>query len=148
MQAAGLAGIPRRQTRKNPKVEVFSEDLVNRDFLRTQPDLLWVCDIIEHPTREGKLYCCAVLDAFSRKIVGWSIDSTHNTNLVVNALDMAISNRNPHPGTVFHSDHGVQFTSWPFTNRVKQAGLMHSLGTVGDGYDNAMMESFWSKMQT
>lgn len=148
MQAAGLAGIPRRQTRKNPKVEVFSEDLVNRDFLRTQPDLLWVCDITEHPTREGKLYCCAVLDAFSRRIVGWSIDSIQNTTLVVNALDMALSNRNPEPGTVFHSDHGVQFTSWSFTNRVKQAGLMPSLGTVGDGYDNAMMESFWSKMQT
>jgi transposase InsO family protein len=121
---------------------------VNRDFLRTQPDLLWVCDITEHPTREGKLYCCAVLDAFSRKIVGWSIDSIQNTTLVVNALDMAISNRNPKPGTVFYSDHGVQFTSWSFTNRVKQAGLMPSLGTVGDGYDNAMMESFWSKMQT
>lgn len=148
MQAAGLAGIPRRQTRKNQKVEVFSEDLVNRDFLRTQPNLLWVCDITEHPTREGKLYCCAVLDVFSRKIVGWSIDSIQNTTLVVNALDMAISNRNPMPGTVFTPIHGVQFTSWSFTNRVKQAGLMPSLGTVGDGYDNAMMESFWSKMQT
>jgi hypothetical protein len=108
MRAAGLAGIPRRQTRKNPKIEVRSEDLVNRNFLRTQPNLLWVCDITEHPTREGKVYCCAVLDAFSRKIVGWSIDNSQNTNLVVNALEMAISNRNPQPGTVFHSDHGVQ----------------------------------------
>jgi len=112
MKAAGLAGIPRRQTRKNPKVEVASADLVNRNFLRTQPNLLWVCDITEHATREGKLYCCAVLDAFSRKIVGWSIDTTQNTNLVVNALEMTISNRNLKPGTVFHSDHGVQFTSW------------------------------------
>ncbi|GLY70810.1 transposase-like protein [Amycolatopsis taiwanensis] len=109
MRAAGLAGIPRRQTRKNR---------------------------------------CAVLDAFSRKIVGWSIDNSQNTTLVVNALDMAVDNRNPKPGAVFHSDHGVQFTSWTFTNRVKEAGLMPSLGTVGDGYDNAMMESFWSKMQT
>ncbi|SFQ77800.1 Transposase InsO and inactivated derivatives [Amycolatopsis rubida] len=148
MRAAGLAGIPRPQTRKNPKVEVRSEDLVNRNFLRTQPNLLWVCDITEHPTREGKLYCCAVLDAFSRKIVGGSIDNSQNTTLVVNALEMAISNRDPKPGNVFHSGHGVQFTSWTFTSRVKAAGLMPSLGTVGDGYDNAMMESFWSKMQT
>lgn len=123
-------------------------DLVNRDFLRSQPNLLWVCDITEHPTREGKVYCAAVLDAFSRKIVGWSIDHYQNTNLVVNALDMAITNRRPQPGTVVHSDHGVQFTSWSFPHRVQQAGLMPSLGTVGDGYDNAMMESFWSKMQT
>jgi putative transposase len=86
MRDAGLAGVPRRQTRKNPKVEVFSEDLVNRDFLRTQPNLLWVCDITEHPTREASFYCCAVLDTFSRKIVGWPIDSVQNTTLVVNDL--------------------------------------------------------------
>jgi putative transposase len=148
MRAAGLAGLPRRQTRKNPKVEVTSADLVNRDFLRSQPNLLWVCDITEHPTREGKVYCCAILDAFSRKIVGWSIDYTQTTTLVVNALEMALQNRQPAPGTVVHSDHGVQFTSWSFTHRVQSAGLMPSLGTVGDAFDNAMMESFWSKLQT
>jgi putative transposase len=130
MRAAGLAGIPRRQTRKNPKIEVTSEDLVNRDFLRSQPNLLWVCDITEHPTREGKLYCCAILDAFSRKIVGWSIDHAQNTTLVVNALEMAIQNRQPQPGTVVHSDHGVQFTSWSFTHRVQTAGP-HALARHG-----------------
>nr|WP_279628121.1 DDE-type integrase/transposase/recombinase [Amycolatopsis coloradensis] len=62
-----------------PRSRVRSEDLVNRNFLRTQPNVLWVCDITEHPTWEGKLYCCAVLDAFSRKIVGWSIESSQNT---------------------------------------------------------------------
>ncbi len=116
--------------------------------MRSQPNLLWVCDITEHPTREGKLYCCAILDAFSRKIVGWSIDHAQNTTLVVNALEMAIQNRQPAPGTVVHSDHGGQFTSWSFTHRVQTTDLMPSLGTVGDAFDNAMMESFWSKMQT
>ncbi|HUW77691.1 MAG TPA: IS3 family transposase, partial [Candidatus Nanopelagicaceae bacterium] len=97
--------------------------------------------------REGKVYCCAVLDAFSRRIVGWSIDTVQNANLVVNALDMAIKNRNPAQGGIVHADHGAQFTSWAFTNRIRQAGLMPSFGSVGDGLDNAMMESFWSSMQ-
>jgi transposase InsO family protein len=79
-----------------------------------------------------------VLDTFSRRIIGWSIDSVQNSNLVVNALDMAIKNRRPEPS---------QFTSWVFTNRIRSAGLMPSFGTVGDGLDNAMMESFWSSMQ-
>jgi putative transposase len=148
MQAAGLQGIPKQKGVKYARVTVTTDDLVNRKFLRSQPNLLWVTDITEHPTREGKVYCCAVLDAFSRKIVGWSIDSYQNSALVVNALDMAISNRRPAPGGVVHSDHGVQFTSWAFTSRIQQAGLMPSLGSIGDGLDNAMMESFWSKMQT
>lgn len=108
---------------------------------------MWVNDITEHPTREGKVYCCAVLDTFSRKIVGWSIDNCQDSTLVVNALDMAIKNRKPPPGGIVHADHGVQFTSWAFTNKIRSAGLMPSFGTIGDGYDNAMMESFWSSMQ-
>jgi transposase InsO family protein len=104
-------------------------------------------DITEHSTREGKVYCCCVLDSFSRRIIGWSIDSVQNSNLVVNALDMAIKNRRPEPGGVVHADHGTQFTSWSFTDRIRSAGLMPSFGTVGDGLDNAMMESFWSSMQ-
>jgi transposase InsO family protein len=97
--------------------------------------------------REGKVYCCCVLDTYSRRIIGWSIDSVQNSNLVVNALDMAIKNRRPAPGGVVHADHGAQFTSWAFTDRIRSAGLMPSFGTVGDGLDNAMMESFWSSMQ-
>jgi putative transposase len=98
-------------------------------------------DITEHPTREGKIYCCAVLDAFSRRIVGWSIDTVQNANLVVNALDMAIKNRNPAQGGIVHADHGAQFTSWAFTNKIRQAGLMPSFGSVGDGLDNAIDEN-------
>lgn len=88
-----------------------------------------------------------MLDAYSRRIVGWSIDSRQDSTLVVNALDMAIRNRQPEPGGVVHADHGVQFTSWAFGDRVRTAGLLPSFGTVGDGLDNAMMESFWSSMQ-
>ncbi len=90
---------------------------------------------------EGKVYCCAVLDAFSRRIIGWSIDTVQNSNLVINALDMAIKNRNPSPGGIVHADHGVQFTSCTFTNRIRQAGLMPSFGSVGDGLDNAIDEN-------
>ncbi len=104
-------------------------------------------DITEHPTKEGKLYCCVVLDAHSRKVVGWSIDSTQTAMLVTNALSMAIENRSPE-GTIIHSDHGSQFTSWVFTERIREAGLAPSMGTVGDAYDNAVIESFWARLQT
>jgi putative transposase len=90
--------------------------------------------------------CCAVLDAFSRKVVGWSIDSTQTATLVTNALGMAIGGRDP-DRTVVHSDRGTQFTSWAFTQRVKEAGLMPSVGRTGTVLDNAMMESFWGRMQ-
>jgi len=85
-------------------------------------------------------------DTFSRSSVGWSIDTIQNSNLVVDALDMAIKSRQPEPGGVVHADHGVQFTSWAFTDWISKAGFMPSFGSVGDGIDNAMMESFWSSM--
>ena len=126
---------------------VTADDLVNRKFHRLHPNELWVTDITEHPTREGKVFCAAVLDAFSRRIIGWSIDSRQDSTLVVNALDMAIRNRRPQPGGIVHADHGVQFTSWVFGDKIRSAGLLPSFGSVGDGLDNAMMESFWSSMQ-
>lgn len=94
------------------------------------------------------MYCAVVLDTYSRRVVGWSIDSTQTSALVTNALNMAISNRRPTAGTVIHSDHGVQFTSWAFTERARASGLVPSMGTIGDCYDNAMIESFWGRMQT
>lgn len=125
-------------------------DLVDRSFDRTEPDQLWVTDITEHPTREGKLYCCVVLDAFSRRVVGWSIDSTQTSTLVANALGMAIQNRQPVPasGLIIHSDQGTQFTSWAFTRRAQESGLLPSMGSIGDCFDNAVIESFWGRMQT
>jgi putative transposase len=147
MTRAGIYGLPWPARVKRLRGIATSDDLVNRKFHRLHPNELWMTDITEHPTREGKLYCAAVMDAFSRRIVGWSIDSRQDSTLVLNALDMAIRNRRPEPGGIVHADHGVQFTSWAFGNKIRSAGLMPSFGSVGDGLDNAMMESFWSSMQ-
>ena len=147
MHRAGIQGLSgRSRSRRAPHCATAS-DLVQRDFVRTQPDQLWVTDITEHPTREGKVYCAVVLDAFSRKVVGWSIDSQPATSLVTNALGMAIQARRPAGPTVIHSDQGTQFTSWAFTQRARDSGLLPSMGAVGDCFDNAMIESFWSRMQ-
>ncbi|MFC4018980.1 IS3 family transposase [Micromonospora sp. GCM10011542] len=147
MRRAGIRGLPGSR-RPRPKHQTpTASDLVNHDFTRSAPNQLWVTDITEHPTREGKVYCAVELDTFSRRVVGWSIDATQTATLVTNALSMAISNRQP-TGTVIHSDHGVQFSSWAFTRRVQEAGLAPSMGSIGDCYDNGMIESFWGRMQT
>ncbi len=146
MQRAGLAGVSGRpRFRRIPNVATAS-DLVERRFGREEPDRLWVTDITEHPTREGKVYCAVVLDVFSRRVVGWSIDATATAALVTNALGMAIEGRRP-DRTVIHSDQGTQFTSWAFTRRALDSGLLPSMGSVGSCFDNAMIESFWSRMQ-
>jgi len=112
------------------------------------PDRLWFTDITEHDTAEGKLYCAAVIDAFSRLVIGWSMADHIRTELVTDALGMALLRRQPAPdGTILHSDHGTQYTSWVFGQRLRNAGLLGSMGTVGDCYDNAMMESFWGTLQ-
>ncbi|MDI5936698.1 MULTISPECIES: IS3 family transposase [unclassified Micromonospora] len=148
MRRAGIKGLPHRR-RPRPKHQTpTAADLVNRDFRRVEPNRLWATDITEHPTREGKVYCAVVLDTYSWKVVGWSIDATQTATLVTNARGMAINNRQPQPGTVIHSDHGVQYTSWTFTRRVHDAGLAPSMGSIGDCFDNGMMESFWGRMQT
>ena len=149
MHRAGLKGLPGHRRRRPRPETPTAADLVNRDFARAARDRLWVTDITEHPTREGKVYCAVVLDTYSRRVVGWSIDATQTAALVTNALSMAIANRAPDPaqGTVIHSDHGVQYTSWAFTQRARASGLVPSMGSIGDCYDNAMMESFWGRMQ-
>jgi putative transposase len=155
MRQAGIQGLYRRRRRgctvRDPHATP-SGDLVNRNFIATGPNQLWVTDITEHPTAEGKLYCAAVLDVYSRLIVGWSIAEHMRTELVTDALGMAIIRRRPgeqpsNTSTVLHSDHGSQFTSWAFGQRLRAAGLLSSMGTVGDCFDNAMMESFWGTMQ-
>lgn len=150
MARAGIKGLPGNR-RPRPKHQTpTAGDLVSRKFTETAqtPNRLWVTDITEHHTREGKVYCAVVLDVFSRRVVGWSIDSTQTATLVSNALGMAITNRAPQPGTIIHSDHGVQFTSWAFTERARRSGLTPSMGSIGDCYDNAVIESFWGRMQT
>ena len=148
MARAAIKGLPGTR-RPRPRHETpTAADLVERMFTRTQPNRLWVTDITEHRTYEGKVYCAVVLDTFSRRVVGWSIDSSQTAALVTNALGMAITNRDPQPGVIVHSDHGVQFTSWAFTDRAKRSGLVPSMGSIGDCYDNAAIESFWGRMQT
>ncbi|MFI6511605.1 IS3 family transposase [Streptosporangium sp. NPDC050855] len=108
MHRAGIKGLPGNKRRRPVHQTPTAADLVERQFTRGAPNELWVTDITEHPTREGKVYCCVVLDVYSRRVVGWSIDATQTATLVTNALGMAIHNRTPPPGTLIHSDHGVQ----------------------------------------
>ncbi|MEU4743530.1 IS3 family transposase, partial [Actinosynnema sp. NPDC023658] len=137
MRRKGINGLPNRR-RPRPKHDTpTAVDLVDRDFARPAPNQLWVTDITEHPTREGKVYCAVVLDVHSRRVVGWSIDSSQTAALATNTLGMAISNRSPLSDTVIHSDHGVQFTSWTFTRRAKESGLLPSMRSIGGCYDNA-----------
>ena len=148
MRQLGIRGLPTRRLPRGATVgKVTSLDLVRREFRQRGPNRLWMTDITEHPTREGKIYCCVVLDAFSRLVVGWSIDSSQTTTLVLNALGMATRRRNPEDDLIVHSDRGVQFTSWAFSQNVRDAGLAPSMGAVGSPYDNAMVESFWARMQ-
>ena len=147
MRRAGIQGISGRpRFRRIPGVPTAG-DRVERQFRRDHPDELWVTDITEHPTTEGKVYCAVVLDACSRRVIGWSIDARPSTALVTNALGMAIDQRRPSGDTIIHSDQGTQFTSWAFTRRAVDSGLLPSMGSVGDCFDNAVMESFWSRMQ-
>jgi putative transposase len=150
MRQAGIQGLYRRKrcwtTVRDPAAEP-APDLVNRHFTVEEPDRLWITDITEHPTGEGKVYCAAVMDAYSRLIIGWSINRHMRTELVTDALGMAIIRRKPADDTILHSDHGSQYTSWAFGQRLRAAGLLASMGTIGDCYDNAMMESFWGTLQ-
>ena len=149
MSRAGLRGIPGPRRSRQPRSNApLPGDLVRRKFGRDHPNMLWVTDVTEHRTREGKIYCAVVLDTFSRKVVGWAIDSSPDAALVTNALHMAIETRKPQQGTVIHSDHGTVFRSWVFTQRVQAAGLLPSMGAIGSCYDNSMIESFWGRMQT
>jgi putative transposase len=100
-----------------------------------------------HPTSDGRVYCCAVLDVFTRQVVGWSIADHMRSELVVDALEMARWRRRPAPGTIVHADRGSQYTSWIFGHRLRAAGLLGSMGRVASSVDNSMIESFWSSMQ-
>lgn len=148
MRRLGIYGLPKRRLPRGARVgKPSSMDLVRRRFKADGPDRLWMTDITEHPTREGKIYCCAVIDAFSRMVVGWSIDSRQTGLLVTNALGMALHRRAPGEGGIIHSDQGVQFGSWVFSQKVTEAGLAPSVGAVGAPFDNAMVEAFWARMQ-
>ena len=140
MRELGLQGLPGpKKGVRNLKNIATAEDLVQRSFVASRPNQLWLTDITEHPTGEGKIYCCVVLDLFSRKVVGWSIDRRCESALVIDAVNKAKDSRPQRSSTVIHSDHGSQYTSWAFTENVRRLGLISSMGTVGDCYDNAPM---------
>jgi putative transposase len=148
MSAAGLAGVSRRKfvttTVKGRGRQ--APDLVDRNFTAQRPNLLWVADITYIPTWAGFLYLAVVLDACSRRIVGWSMATTLATRLVLDALNMALAMRRP-KGVIHHSDQGSQYTSIEFGNRCREAGVRPSMGSVGDAYDNAMCESFFATLE-
>jgi putative transposase len=151
MRQAGIVGIHRRRrggcTRRDADA-VPSDDLVNRAFNPAGPDRLWVMDVTEHRTGTGKVFLAVVLDAFSRRVVGWSIADHIRSELVVDALQMAVWRRQPPEQQVIaHSDHGAQYTSWAFGRRLRDAGLLGSMGTVGDCFDNSVAESFFGTLQ-
>ena len=150
MRICGAVGIHyrRRGGCTRPGDGEVNDDLVNRAFDPEGPDRLWCMDITEHPTGTGKVYLAVVLDAWSRRVVGWSIADHMRAELVADAVQMATWRRRPEPGsTIAHSDHGGQYTSWLFGNRLRSAGLLGSMGSVGDCFDNSIAEAFFSGLQ-
>ena len=149
MRRAGLQGISRRRhvrtTRRSGDARPVP-DLVERDFSADRPDRLWVADITYIPTWAGFLYLAVVLDAFSRRIVGWSMATHLRTELVLEALNMAIWKRRPEQ-VIHHSDQGTQYTSIAFGRRCTEVGVRPSTGSAGDCYDNAMCESFFATLE-
>lgn len=149
MKTDGLKGVCRRKwvtTTVRDADTTPAADLVERQFTADAPNRLWVADITYVPTWAGFLYLAVVLDAFSRKIVGWAMAEHLRTDLVLAALNMALGQRRA-TGVVHHSDHGTQYTSIAFGLRCKEAGVRPSMGTVGDAYDNAMCESFFATLE-
>jgi putative transposase len=148
MSAAGLAGVSRRKftTTTVKGSDRQAPDLVDRNFTAERLNLLWVADITYIPTWAGFLYLAVVLDACSRRIVGWSMATTLATRLVLDALNMALAMRRP-KGVIHHSDQGSQYTSIELGHRCREAGVRPSMGSVGDAYDNAMCESFFATLE-
>ena len=149
MLAAGIAGVSRRRfvvTTKRSATEGAAPDLVERNFTATAPNELWVADITYVPTWAGFLFLATVLDAFSRRIVGWEMATDLKTELVLDALEMALEQRRPDE-VVHHSDHRSQYTSLAFGKRCGETGVRPSMGSVGDAYDNAMAESFFATLE-
>jgi putative transposase len=149
MNTAGLYGVSRRRwvtTTVRDHAAKPASDLVERNFTASGPDRLWVADISYIPTWAGFLYLAVVLDAFSRKIVGWAMATHLRTELVLAALNMALGQRRP-AAVIHHSDHGCQYTSFAFGKRCDQAGVRPSMGSVGDCFDNAMCESFFATLE-
>jgi len=150
MRQAGVRGCMRGRrkgtTRRNKRAP--AEDLVKRNFQAAAPDKVWTADITYVATAEGFLYLAFILDVHSRRIVGWAMELHLRTELVVDALRMAVWRRKPAPGLVHHSDQGVQYTALSFSERLKEVGIKPSMGRTGSALDNAMAESFIATLKT
>ena len=133
-----------KNTRPGPAVH---EDHVGRNFTASAPNELWLADITEHRTMEGKLYVCAIKDVFSNRIVGYSIDSRMKSRIAVNALNNAVARRGDVAGCIVHTDRGSQFRSRKHIRALSRHGMVGSMGRVGAAGDNAAMESFFALLQ-
>ena len=150
MRAAGIHGCHRRRTvvtTIRADSSAAAEDLLQRQFVAAAPNQRWTADITYVPTWTGFLYLAVVLDVFSRRIVGWAMADHLRTELVLAALEMALWNRRPAPGVIHHSDHGCQYTALAFGHRCQEAGVVPSLGSRGDCFDNAITESFFATLE-
>jgi putative transposase len=149
MRAAGLRGATLRRYVVTTQPDLQAPraiDLVERQFYSEGPDRLWVADVTYIPTWAGFLYLAMVMDVYSRRIVGWAMETHLRTELILAALNMAITQRKP-TEVIHHSDRGCQYTSYAFGKRCREAGVMPSMGSVGDAYDNAMAESFFASLE-
>lgn len=148
MKLAGLEGVSRRKKYKSTRDKDARPvpDLVDRKFVATGPNQLWVADITYVPTWAGFLYLAVVLDVYSRRIVGWAMETHLRAELVIDALNMAVGQREPST-VIHHSDQGCQYTSVAFGLRCREVGVKPSMGSVGDAYDNAMCESFFATLE-
>ena len=149
MRQSGLRGATLRKyvvTTTSDPAAAKPIDLVERRFFADAPDRLWVADMTYIPTWSGWLYLAIVLDVYSRKVIGWAMDTSMHTELILEALQRAVTQRQPR-GVIHHSDRGSQYTSYAFGKRCQEAGIMPSMGSVGDAYDNAMAESFFATLE-
>lgn len=149
MRVADLRGVSRRKAPRTTQRQAGATpapDLVQRNFTASRPNELWVADITYIPSWAGFLYLAVVLDAWSRRVVGWAMATHLRTELVLQALQMAIQQRHPQD-VIHHSDHGGQYTSLAFGRRCREAGIRPSMGSVGDCFDNAMCESFFATLE-
>jgi putative transposase len=148
MRTSGLVGVhARRRWRRGRPDAAVAPDLVNRDFMPSGPDQVWAADVTQFRTHEGWLHLAAVIDLWSRRIVGWSMSASPNSELVTDALLMAFQRRRPDRRVVHHSDRGAAYTSLAFSQRVRQLELDQSFGSTGDCYDNAAVEAFWATLK-
>ncbi len=149
MRQAGLRGVCRRKRLRTTTRgdEAISLDLVHRNFVADRPNQLWIADITYVPTWSGFLFLAVVVDVWSRRVVGWAMADHLRTELVLDALEMAVWRRQP-TDVIHHSDQGCQYTSYAFGKRCRQAGVRPSMGSVGDCYDNALCESFFATLET